>query len=151
MPLPHAGRRLLQKAREAAKVQGESRTGFPEVISRGVGRRCWVVVMVILLNWMACGYAAWAPPPFNLGLNAAQTACLGELDSHALRAMLPAADGGGLPLSPLLPLRERGKGVPDSAYVPDGVEVVKACALVDAQLAPGLPPKGLGGLLPVLE
>ena len=82
---------------------------------------------------------------------AAQTACLNELDSHAYRAERPDEPGGGWPLSPSLPLRERGKGVPVSAYVLKEVDIIKACPLVDAQLAPGLPPEGLGGRLPLME
>ena len=58
---------------------------------------------------------------------------------------------GCLSLSPSLPLREQGKGVPDSAYVGKEVEIIKACPLADAQLAPGLPPEGLGGRLLVME
>ena len=93
LPSPHAGRQLLQKAGETAKLQGKSRFGFEqpkrgEAISWSIGRRCWVVVMVILLNWMACGCAARDPPPFNLRLKAAQMACLDGLDVHAQRAVL---------------------------------------------------------------
>ena len=144
MPLLHAGRQLFPKARDTAKLEGRSRSAFEqprrgELLSRNVGRRCWGVVMVILLNWMACGCAARVPPPFEPRLNAAQTACLSELDAHAFRTMLPDEDGGGLPLSPSLPLRERGKGVPDSSYVPNEVEVVKACALVPNSPLDSLP------------
>ena len=82
-----------------------------EFVSRDVGQRCWVVVMVIILNWMAFGCGS-SPPPFTTRLNTAQKACLRELNEHAFRVMRPDDPGGGLPLSPSEAVRDRGKGIP---------------------------------------
>ena len=137
-------------------LRGKSRETFDqqkrgELVSRSVGRQCWVVVMVIILNWMAFGCSSACPPPFSTQLNQAQLACLAELDEHALRAVRPDDPGGGLPLSPSDPVRERGRGIPEGSYQGKEAGVVKACPLNDEQLAPGLPPEGLGGRLPLMQ
>lgn len=108
----------------------------------------WFLSMVLALNWLSYGgvtYVPDAPPP---KANTAQRACLDRLWIAAERFVGPDQPGESLPLAPTESIATRTTGGTGDYFKED---VVKACKVTAEQVAPGLPPEGFGGRVPLLE